>query len=719
MAFAYIQEDELGTRYDDAKRYMLPLFEPLDEFERIARNKPHPGIDKSLPKVTDGTLAALIQEQPKRVIQQIPTGKVKADSQWLEIVAGYILEHEIIPNSNSVAALIQKCWAITSKTLTYGAQPSFVQFVNRGEYFGTDFTLPYIKDVFLEPGKLSDRDSNVIFLRSYFQPNQIDAIINKENMLAKSAAGRNEKYESGWDTKLLEKCKTLLKDKDAQALTPNERGRTTGKGYIELVTAFQRGVGATFYTFCPLLGNEDNIVRRKKNPDPRGVIPIHYMYANVDLSNPLGRGSVEISGGMQNLLDSEVQSYQYMRALMMNPPIRKRGTFSKATIKYSPNAIWDMGNDPNGLAEPVALESKSLEQFPNNYGLIKSQILNLNSSTDTSVSSESGNPGFSKTQAGVKATEAKLGVSDNYVLRQFESTYEEIMETEINLYFAERSGVQELTIDSDTADKLRQIDENLVSGDNVIRVNYDSETEKLAFKVDPTTSKKADNQEQLALLGEVLKETTEDPTIIASMAEDGYKFNRGEAYREFFQGMSIQNIDKIITKMTPEEQQQAAQAKAAQSQIEDKPSISIAYKDLAGNPAAQQAALKDAGIELDISNFQEAQAASDQKDQLDAVDMAHKHANEQTALSLKAAELQHKVATQDDAHTIASSDAATRVADVHHKMITAQQAAEQAAQTHDLAVNNASSSQDLASKTHELAVKNSNKPVIPAKAGVK
>jgi hypothetical protein len=46
-----ITEKDLNTTFEDAKKFMLPLHEPLDEYERIARNRPHPGISKELPKV--------------------------------------------------------------------------------------------------------------------------------------------------------------------------------------------------------------------------------------------------------------------------------------------------------------------------------------------------------------------------------------------------------------------------------------------------------------------------------------------------------------------------------------------------------------------------------------------------------------------------------------------------------------------------------------------
>ena len=603
MAFSFIDEEDLVERFNDSMTYMLPLFKPLDEFERIARNQPHPGIDKSLPKVTDGTLAAFIQELPKRIIQRIPTGNIISNDRWFEIIADYILEHEIIANANTTAALIQKCWALTSKSLTYGSQPAFVQFVNRGDYFGTDFTLPYIKDVLLEQGKLSDRDSNVIFLKAWYQPNQIDAIIKKEDMLTKNSQDRKdaEAYASGWDLKELANLKDKIQQKDNWSLTPNERNKMTNKGFIEIVHCFQRGIGAEFYSFSPVT---KQVVRRRKNKDPRGMIPIHYMYANVDLSNPLGRGSVEVSGGMQNLLDSEVQSYQYMRSLLMNPPLEIKGNVPTSVVKYAPNALWKVGSDPNASITPVKLETASLQAFPQNYGLIKGQIMALNSAGDNTVPAQSGNAS-SKTPQGVDAQQMHLGLSDNYMRRQFESTFEEIINTMLNLYFAERSGTQEIKIDVETADKLRDIDESpnklqYVNKDNVCRINYDSETPKLDFKADPTSSTIEDNQEQIAVLQEVLAEAAKNPYIPYLMQSVGKELHIGEVYKQLFERLGVKDMDKIVTDLEKDPQTGQVKAPSVMTPFFDKPHLTAVYKDLP--PAAQVQLLANGGVNVQISD---------------------------------------------------------------------------------------------------------------------
>ena len=543
MGTDYIKETDVIDAYEAAKKAMAPIFQPLDEFERIARNKPHPGIAKELPKVTDGTLASLIQETPKRIIQQIPTGKVVSDDDWLNLVAGFILEHEILPNANSVAALIQKCWTMTSKALIYGAQPVFTQFIQRGEYFGTDFTLPYVKDVLLEPGKLSDRDSCVIFLRSWFTDSQIDAIIYKEKMLAKNAKERGEKYDSPWDLSKLAKLKDEKGQKDQAAMTPFERNnaQTNTDGFIEIIHCFQEGIGAQFYSFSP---RTKEIVRRKVNKDPRGKIPISYMYANIDLSNPLGRGSVELSGGMQNLLDSEVQSYQYMRALLMNPPLEVHGNVNTAAFKYAPKAVWKLGADPQNSVKPVQLSTSSLESFPNNYGLIKSQILQLNAGGgDTSTSADTGNDS-SKTPQGVKLAQMKLGVSDNYMRKNFEDCFEEVCETLVNLWFAERSGVQLLQLDDDTAVKLKKIAPDSVNEKNQIRIDYDTETPKLKFQVDASTSSMKDDADERDRLVELLDLSQKYPALADLMGPDGTK----ELVNRIIIKSGVEDPEKIMPK---------------------------------------------------------------------------------------------------------------------------------------------------------------------------
>lgn len=584
--YQYLTPDNVVETYKTSKQYTEGLTDLFFEYERIARNKPHSSIPKEYPKTTDGTTASIIRKTPHRIIQQIPNGNVISDTNdWLSVVASFIYQKKIIPNANEGYALLQKCWNIVERSLTFGYCPIYTPFVQHAGYFCTDMRLPYWGDIFMQPGKISDSDANYLFMRSWWQTKDIEALIASQEKI--------DKKNRTWDTATLAQVKEYVTTKEEKAKTPAEREKNINtKGGIELVTGFQRGVGAKFFTFNP---QSELIVRTKANKDPRGEIPLRFAYGDIDGSNPFGRSAIDLVGGIQNLIDGQMQMHQYREALMLNPPLIKRGNFNKNKIKFAPNVIIDVGASPDATVEPLKIDTTANANFSQNYGLMKSQLLNLLASPDTSISADIGNPGFSKTPQGVEAGKANLNIDDNYMRKQFETVFEGWSEDAINLYFAERSGIEELQLDSETADKLKDLaedgkfDPNLLSDDNKIRIDYDSATEKLKFRVDPTSSKQQDDAEQLALIQEALK--TVSPQVSYYMGQDGWKFNTGEAYRVLLEKMGIENISDIVTKMN---QKEAEEAKQQPFPIIDPPTIRLNSADLTAEQLA--AALQMGGV---------------------------------------------------------------------------------------------------------------------------
>lgn len=457
---------------------MREYFEPLDEFERIARNKPKSNLPKGFPKVTDGSTSAFNLSRPKSVIQKLPTGVVESldKDKDLASIGSLILTERILPNANSTGTPLQKCWAAMNKALTYGSQPAFCFFTKRNDYFGADFKLPYIKDVFLEAGKVYDKDCNVIFMRSWYQELDIKAIINKEKKLKQAG------LKSGWNTALLQDLKAKSKDEDAK--TPIEKELSTNVGGIEIIFGFQKGVGAKFIGYSPDL---EEVVFEKVNPDPRGIIPIHYLYADLDMSNPLGRGAVELVQGLQNLIDSELQMYQYQNGILAAPPMIKRGEFNLKSIQWMPNAIWDLGAGANNSITPVQVSTAGINNFSNNYSLLKSQMLNINNSNDTSISADVGNPGFSKTPSGVKAMQERSNITDNHLAKQFEGWFGDVCETMLNIHFAGSHGQEEIDLTEEYIKK-RQIEDPEFDSKQAV-VMYDEVRSGFKFKVNYSTSK--------------------------------------------------------------------------------------------------------------------------------------------------------------------------------------------------------------------------------------
>jgi hypothetical protein len=517
VIFSFLNEDNLGKKYYSAKSYTRGLVENFPEYERIARNKPKENTPPEFPKTTDGTTASIIRKTGKRVVQQLPTGVVRADGDktWLTVVAEFIYTTEILPYANEEYELIQKCWSVIEDGLTFGGRPIYTPFINHSGHFSPDMVLPYWGDIFIQPGKKSGYACNYIFMRSWWQPEDIESIIEQEKRLKTQASARGEKYEGTWDLDALESIKKAKSSKDDEAKQPHEEELSVDSDAVEIITAFQTGVNACFYTFHPSGGDKNQsevkILRKKYNKDPRGKMPIDWYYGDMDGTNPLGRGIVELIGPLQDLIDRNMQTFEFNRLLAMQPPIIKRGSFSKKRIVFAPNVIIDLGTDQQNSIDTLKVDTTAINTYPELYGLKKSQMLNLVSSPDTSISAEVGNPGFGKTPSAINAQQTTVSVDDNYTRKMFEATFGNWSETAINLYFAERSGVAELQLDKKTADQLRKLaqeekfDLTKLTDDNKIMIDYDTDTPALSFRVDASTSKMKDDAAQGQILTDLIK----------------------------------------------------------------------------------------------------------------------------------------------------------------------------------------------------------------------
>lgn len=530
MVFSFLDKENIFSKYTAAKEYTGKLTDPFPEFERIARNRPKDSIPAEYPKTTDGTASSIIKKSPRRVVQQLPTGKVDAEDNdqylYLTVIAEFIYLNKIIPYANNEYDLIQKNWNVIEAGLTVGAAAVTTPFLFRDGRFSTDMKLVYWGDLFFQPGKKSGYACDYVFTRDWWQVEDIDSLIDREKKNAQEAKKRGEKYESSWDLEALESVKDAITKKDEDAKTPSEKERSTEVSAIEIVTGHQNGLGAEQIVFNP---TEEKVIRVKKNKDPRGRHNVDFFYSDTDGSNPFGRGIIELIGGMQNLLDQEVQMYQYNRALQLNPPLTKWGNFNKAQIKYQPNVIIDMGDDPNAKIEPLNIDSSALSNFANHYSLAKSQIYNLtNANGDSSISSTVGDIQSSKTHAGVQQQQERISIDDNFLRRMFEAFWENWSETAINVYFAERQGKELIQLDKDTADRVRKLikigkaPEDVINDRDQVLVDYSEDTPALRFRVDASTSKKQTDQEQADAVATLLERAESSPILQALIPQEKF-----------------------------------------------------------------------------------------------------------------------------------------------------------------------------------------------------
>jgi hypothetical protein len=541
LAYNYLEADNLADALNDSEEYMRGYYEPIPELQRITRGRPGK-IPAGKPRVTDGTLAGIRRETPKQIIQQLPTGKVIIrNNTEMQDTANAVLTDVILANANSGGTPYAKAKRAIKQTIDVGSAWAECFYNRRGDVFHADYRIKYYRDVLFEKGKVSEFDTNYMLVIDWMTEGDIKAIIwqEKQRKVTKS------EYDLKALQELLDKGPS---DKDENNKTPADLKANSANGYFKLVRFMQIGVDATFYTYAPTI---KKVVKTCTNKDPRGIIPVHGLVPEDDDDNPLGEPLAAISAGKQNLLDFDMQMYQYGQGMGYSPTIKKWGNTPDSKIKISPDNVIGMnGNKQTDDFETVDIGTSATANFANNYGLIKSQILNeMGRRTDTSISATSGNPGFSKTSAGVKDGRAVTDVSDNDLNKSYELWQGRVFETLLNIHFAESQGTKEIDLEPDTMKRYKF--------DTAPKVDYSKDFGKIKFVVDASTSKAADNDAETTKLTALL----EIKAKYQGQADDKFML----MYNQIVKNAGVDDPEKLL--YTDEEIQGAMAMRQEQAQM--------------------------------------------------------------------------------------------------------------------------------------------------------
>jgi hypothetical protein len=608
----YLPREEYAWTYYEAQRQARLFFLPFNEYERLADNDVREDLPPNMPRVNDGSLADLLQKTVMRVLAQPYTGNVKIlesidpktgeftyPQPWLREMANYIWSKNIIPHANTQAMFWRKCQLSLYNALKYGSQPIYSFFTSNGSYRGADFTLPYIRDCYLEIGKRSDIDSDYIFLDTYFTRLQLQRVIAQANKLQEIGV------KSPWDIEALKKIYNSHLESQKEYLAKNkaERNRPVRATQIKFTTVFQRGVEAPFDTFYAM-GNKDQvtIVRSKINEDPTGDVPIHFLYAYETLDNPYGNGQIRMSGGTQNVLDYLTQLHVLATQIGLQPPILVEGQTMDTDIKsmiYAPSQFWFTGG---AKVDTMETSSSIYKEFPQALGMYKSTLVNAQGQAPVDVSGESGSPINSKTPKAQGQRAQTLSEYDNYLRGQFYNAFNRVTKSMLNIHFANMQGEDMLRLEADDALKLTRA--GLIPADpnnpnmpssNEVMIDWDHLRGKFDFEIDPDSVIVKENQEQVQQLSEIIDLYLQNPYLAMAIQSTGYTLNIGELYRQLFTKLGLQDIEKILEPLSQEQKSAAAQMPP---QVFDKPSISVRYDMLP--PAAQQQMLQRLGYNVSM-----------------------------------------------------------------------------------------------------------------------
>lgn len=555
----YLEKSELKDAYFESDRAAKEWFKPFDEYERIAGNKLSATIGKHMPRVNDGSLAASLLETPMNVLPNRQTGKFTSTSRkagWLNELANIIWETKIVPNANTQASFFDKEQIALYRALKYGGQPRYNFFVSSETYSGSDWSLPYIRNVKLEPGKFSIEDCDYVFMDVYYTKLQLKKIIDQIKTDNKLAKEEGRKPDTSWDIAELQKLVDMsLTSKEMDDQNINERDKQIHASGIQTTVCFNRGIGAPFYMFSKHL-EEGVCLRTWKNPDPTGDLPITMQYCYENLETPYGIGRVELAGPTQNVLDFFTQAHVLATQLGLQPPKKISGSLDQVNLKSitnTPDALWQTGQ---AQVDVVQTTSSVYSQFPANFGLYKSQLQTLQGRTDGSVSAESGNPTFSKTNAGVNQQEERTNAQDNYLRNKADTASAKMAEKMMNVHMAQMQGADLLDIAEDDLERLTKagyFDDNPDTPEpsaGELPIIYEELRETFKFRYDARPE--SDDNEKNRWL-ELIDITTSNPNVIPAVQASGYDFNLGEAFKKVISASGADGWDKVLVKIDPDQ----------------------------------------------------------------------------------------------------------------------------------------------------------------------
>ena len=200
---AFLDKKDLKRLYKDSKTEAHIWREAYPAYERLADNGLLEGLDANLPEVNDGSLAAALFKLPKRIVSSNLSGTVKAidrDEAWVSELANMIWQKEIIPYANTQAPFSRKWKDAVRKAAIYGSVPLITLFVETDGRRHADFIVAQPQDVTLEPGKVSDYDSDVQFWDIYYTKLQLETMLEQaQKEIKENKVNKDQDDDNKWN----------------------------------------------------------------------------------------------------------------------------------------------------------------------------------------------------------------------------------------------------------------------------------------------------------------------------------------------------------------------------------------------------------------------------------------------------------------------------------------------------------------------------------------
>ena len=594
---------DLVKRLEDSQEFMDKVTTGFAERnERIFYRKPPVNTTGQMEysELVDNTLASYLEKMPKNVVQKMPTfmtdghSKMKAEDLVYEFIAVKIL---LRSGSSKGYGLLQKQWIELRNAATFGACAVYLPFENdHGEYTVGETPI-YWGDLYPEAWSTNLNSTNFTQFR----------VLRTEADLMKIRDGIDDE-QGTWIPGSID---TVL---------DYGTGQNSGKRNVNNTKASMDGLPEHMYeTFKYVDDNwvvdwhyaSQTILRVVPNLSHRRRIV--GLYSDYDGSSIMGRSLIDMAYGAQQTLTSLLRNFVYTADYNTDPAKTVKGiSLNEDTFNLTKGNTMFL-NDEEGKVDLLPIETTVLQNFPQLYNLLKTVLLtSLPSSSDSSISTGSGDPTYSKTQAGVNDQSQKADIENNYYRKNYEQYFEMVLENKINIYLAEvkhiadiNNAVPMITLDEEYANLVRESltpeQQGFINEKNQVKLDL-SDSRGVNISVNFESTRDMAKEEDLKRLNTFMTGFFEAAKSDPSMG----KVMRSVMpllMKEMTKSSNLENSAKISETMEKAlaqvEQDEAAAAEQAKSEAAQKnqkmdevkaPTVNISFKDLPPSGKIQAAA---------------------------------------------------------------------------------------------------------------------------------
>lgn len=544
----------------------------FDAYEAMLLSKTYDSISKRTNSgLTDGRTTTIYDERAARVVGQLPDGVMRAagkKDQGAAMLLDIIRQRWVYPNANAQAPFLEKIRNWQFYGSVYGYMMMFYDWdvVKSTSYVGPNCWLWSPRNFVPQLGRASiddmDYSHGIVYVgRGYLQ---------KVKDLPASA---------GWIDKEVDKLlnmvdnKTNFPDQKRQSFVIRTRQSQADRGRIMLATRYEAGDDGKWVTFAPEYAN--TVVRIIANPHKNGFIPFIAKYAKPLFDNFYGLGDFQRSRPLQSASDGlDAFYFAGIKRGLYPPTIINPAGVNKQTLTEEPGAKWEETIE-NSIRE-YSTNPTGLSTYQAAKQIMNGALLNLAGTTDTTVTQASSlDPGFGKTPQAVQALGQRESTRDNEDRFYLESSLETLIDRMMGLIPV--IGTEKIPIDLFTDDiktlveqgYLTSSPEGVLGGDlaPLLDISQSGQSAKLRidpnlfkdlstrFHLDPGSTAMADKDTQLKNFQQFMNFLSQNQNNVQDLNKQGKTIDFAQAATIYGDLADIDELDKIIRPMTPQEQQ--------------------------------------------------------------------------------------------------------------------------------------------------------------------